>query len=98
MTNPAVGDELAVTAAVASAQLGGTERVLLDFAEHASTFGIRLSVIAPTEGPLLERLADLQVPTTVVPQPKRLLRGSQQPGHLGSLPAALMDSSRGRHA
>jgi glycosyltransferase involved in cell wall biosynthesis len=78
-----------VTAVAASAQLGGTERVLLDFAARAFEHDINLRVITPRDGPLVPILNEIGVPAAVVPAPGRLLRGSQQAGHLRSVPAAL---------
>src|ERR1051326_1743453 len=81
---------LRVTALAASAQLGGTERVLLDFAARAFEYDIALRVLVPRDGPLIEILNNIGVPTEIVRAPNVMLRGSQQPGRLGSvLPAAL---------
>ncbi|MBI4503054.1 MAG: glycosyltransferase family 4 protein [Gemmatimonadetes bacterium] len=81
---------LRVTALAASAQLGGTERVLLDFAERAFEHDIALRVLVPRDGPLIELLNQSGVPARVVPAPKIMLRGSQQRGRLWSaLPAAM---------
>ncbi len=81
---------LRVTAVTVSAQLGGTERVLLDCANHAFEHDIALRVVTPRPGPLLEILNDTGVPATVIPAPATMLRGSQRPGALASLPAALV--------
>ena len=81
---------LRVTAVTVSAQLGGTERVLLDFANHAFEHDIALRVVTPQPGPLLEILNDTGVPATVIPAPAMMLRGSQGTGALASLPAALV--------
>src|SRR3990172_1555762 len=78
-----------VTAVSASAQFGGTERVLLDFATRAFEHDIALRVLTPRDGPLIEVLNEIGVPTQVVPAPKSLLRGSQQAGHLTAIPRAL---------
>src|SRR5712691_11746486 len=75
---------LRVTALAASAQLGGTERVLLDFAARAFEHDIALSVLTPRDGPLIG------IPADVVPGPPALLHGSQQPGRLLSLAPALL--------
>jgi glycosyltransferase involved in cell wall biosynthesis len=78
-----------VTAVAASAQFGGTERVLLDFAARAFEHDINLRVLTPRDGPLIPVLNEIGVPAAVVPAPESLLRGSQQIGHLTSIPAAL---------
>ena len=81
---------LRVTVLAASAQLGGTERVLLDFAARAFEYDIALRVLVPRDGPLIEILNHIGVPTEVVPAPRVMLRGSQQPGRIWSaLPAAM---------
>ena len=84
MTSP-----LRVTAVAASAQLGGTERVLLDFAARAFEHDVALRVLTPRDGPLIAILNQIGVPAEVVPGPDALLRSSQQPGHLASLVPAL---------
>ena len=73
---------LRVTAIAVSAQLGGTERVLLDLATHASALSIDLHALVPTDGPLVERLRELGIPTDVAPAPRGLLMASQQRGLL----------------
>ncbi len=80
---------LRVTAVTASAQLGGTERMLLDFASRAFEHDIALKVLTPLKGPLVQIFKDLGIPTAVVPAPESMLQGSQQVGHLRSLPPAL---------
>ncbi|MCH8145571.1 MAG: glycosyltransferase family 4 protein, partial [Gemmatimonadetes bacterium] len=80
---------LRVAAIGASGQLGGTERVLLDLAANASDLGIDLRVVVPKGGPLIAALAECGVPAAVVEAPPRLLRGSQQPGHLWTAAPAL---------
>ena len=80
---------LRITAVTASAQLGGTERMLLDFASRAFEHDIALKVLTPLKGPLVRIFANMGIPTSVVPAPGAMLRGSQQVGHLGSLPLAL---------
>ncbi|HXV86481.1 MAG TPA: glycosyltransferase family 4 protein [Gemmatimonadales bacterium] len=80
---------LRVTAVTASAQFGGTERVLLDFAARAFEHDLALRVLTPRDGPLIPVLNEIGVPAAVVPAPGALLRGSQQLGHLGSIPKAL---------
>ncbi len=85
---------LKVTALAASAQLGGTERVLLDFANRAFEHDVALRVLTPRDGPLVTILNKIGVPAEIVPAPERLLRGSQREGGLWSLPPALL-SMRG---
>ncbi len=80
---------LTVTALAASAQLGGTERVLLDFATRAFEYDIAVRVVTPRDGPLLEILDELGIETAVVPGPAAMLRGSQRPGALHTLPGAV---------
>ena len=77
-----------VTAVAASAQLGGTERVLLDFAARAFEHDIDLRVLTPRHGPLIGILNDIGVPAEVVPASERMLAGSQRAGHLWSLPGS----------
>jgi len=84
------GAPLRVTTLAASAQLGGTERVLLDFANRAFEHDIALRVITPRGGPLVDILNKIGVPAEVVPAPERMLKGSQQFGQLWSLPAAVL--------
>lgn len=61
-----------------SAQLGGTERVLLDLAHHASDERIRLSVLLPLDGPLRAALEATGADVYVVPPPAGTLQGSQR--------------------
>ncbi|HWP37159.1 MAG TPA: glycosyltransferase, partial [Gemmatimonadales bacterium] len=84
------GRAIRVTAVAASAQFGGTERVLLDFAARAFEHDINLRVLTPREGPLIPVLNEIGVPAAVVPARASLLRGSQQVGHLWTAPAALL--------
>ncbi len=83
-----------ITAITAAAELGGTERVLLDFAVHAFEYGIALRVLTPRHGPLIDLLNNLGVPAEAVPAPASLLRASQRPGHLTSIPPALLGLRR----
>ncbi len=92
------GTALRVTAVSASAQLGGTERMLLDFANRAFEHDIALRVVTPLDGPLVRILKNIGVPTAVVPAPPIMLRGSQQVGHLRSLPSALLGVWRWSHS
>ena len=84
------GSRTNVTAVTAAAQLGGTERVLLDFANVAFEHDIALRVLTPCDGPLVEILNKVGVEAQVVEASRRLLRGSQQPGSLASIPGALV--------
>ncbi len=69
---------LRVVAIGASAQLGGTERVLLDYAKSAFESDIDLTVLLPADGPLVEHLRQLGISVRVVPAPVALLRATQQ--------------------
>ncbi len=64
--------------------------MLLDFANRAFEHDIALRVVTPANGPLVEILDNIGVPTAVVPGPTLMLRGSQQAGKLWSLPPALL--------
>jgi glycosyltransferase involved in cell wall biosynthesis len=68
---------LRVTAIAVSAELGGTERVLLDFAARAFEFDVLLQVIAPRDGPLIHILGELGVPADVVPGPPTMVHESR---------------------
>ncbi len=81
---------LVVTAIAASAQLGGTERVLLDFANRAFEHEIALRVLTPRDGPLVRILNKIGVPAEVVPASQAMLAGSQREGSLWSLPPAIL--------
>ena len=63
--------------------------MLLDFANLAFEHDIALRVLTPCDGPLVEILNKIGVEAQVVQAPRKLLRGSQQPGSLGSIPGAL---------
>jgi glycosyltransferase involved in cell wall biosynthesis len=78
-----------VTAVAASAQLGGTERVLLDFAARAFEHDIVLRVLTPRDGPLIGILNEIGVPAAAIPAGRRMLAGSQRVGSLWSLPGSL---------
>lgn len=84
------GKPLRVTAVTAAAQLGGTERVLLDFAARAFEHDIALRVVTPRHGPLVDILNEIGVPTEVVPGPTRMMRGSRRVGSLVAIPGALV--------
>lgn len=58
---------LRVTALASSAQLGGAERVLLDFASQAFEHDVALRVLTPSDGPLIGILNGIGVPAEVVP-------------------------------
>lgn len=83
-------DALRVTALATSAQLGGTERVLLDFATRAFEFDIALRVLVPRDGPLLRILNEQGVPAAVVEASRAAVRVSPRAGALTTLPAALV--------
>ncbi len=74
-----------VTAIAVSAQLGGTERVLLELAERLFEFGVVLRVVTPRHGPLIQMLENIGVPAEVVPANDSFLKSSQQSGHVLSL-------------
>lgn len=63
---------------MASGELGGRARMLADFAERAFESDVRLTVVVPRHGPLVETLARLGVACRVVPAPKRLLRAARR--------------------
>ncbi len=83
-----------MTALTAAAQLGGTERVLLDLATHAFEYGLVLRVLSPRQGPLVDVLNRLGVETEVVEAPAAMLRASQRPGHWHTIPPALVGIGR----
>jgi glycosyltransferase involved in cell wall biosynthesis len=68
---------LRVTAITVSAELGGTERVLLDFAARAFESDILLRVLAPRHGPLIRILGELGVPAEVAPGPATMVHESR---------------------
>ena len=82
-------DPVRVIAITASGELGGTERVLLDFAARAFEHDVVLRVLTPRDGPLVTILNEIGVPAEVVPAPDRMLRGSQRVSRLWSAPLAL---------
>jgi glycosyltransferase involved in cell wall biosynthesis len=86
---PDVSAALRVTAVTQSAQLGGAERMLLDFANRAFEHDIALRVLTPLKGPLVRILKNIGVPTAVVEAPELMLKGAEQVTHRGSLVAAL---------
>ena len=86
---PAAKRALRVTAVAASAQLGGTERVLLDFAARAFEHDLVLRVLTPRDGPLIGILNEIGVPAAAIPASAQMLRGSQRAGSLWSLPGSL---------
>ena len=63
---------------------------MLDFANRAFEFDVALKVLTPRDGPLVEILNDIGVPTEVVPAPPALLRASQRQGRLASLVGAVV--------
>lgn len=66
---------LRVTAVAATAGLGGTERVFLDFAARAFEYDIALKLLVPQSGPLVTILDEIGVPAEVVPAPEAMLSG-----------------------
>ena len=80
---------LRVTAITVSAQLGGTERVLLDFAARAFEFDILLRVIAPRHGPLIRILGELGIPAEVVGGPATMVHESRRGRRLAAASLAL---------
>jgi glycosyltransferase involved in cell wall biosynthesis len=69
---------LPVTCVSVSAALGGSERVLLEFAQRAPALGIAPTVLLPREGPLGEALRQAGVSVSVAHAPERLLALSQR--------------------
>ncbi len=66
---------LKVTAIAASAGLGGTERLLLDFAARAFEYDIALKLLVPQSGPLVTIFNEIGVPSEVVAAPEAMLAG-----------------------
>lgn len=64
-----------------SAELGGTERVLLDFLARAEALGIAPSLILPRSGPLVAEAEAAGVPVWIAPAPESLLEASQRKGN-----------------
>ncbi len=58
---------LPVTCVHISSALGGSERVLLDFATRAVRHGIAAHVILPKEGPLAETLREAGAGVSIAP-------------------------------
>jgi glycosyltransferase involved in cell wall biosynthesis len=65
-------DPLAVTALTGSAELGGAERVLLDFANRAFESDVALRVLTPMDGPLVGILNKIGIPAEVLAPPAPL--------------------------
>ena len=65
---------LAVTAITGTAELGGAERVLLDFANRAFEFDVALRVLTPMDGPLVGILNKIGIPAEVLPAPAPLAK------------------------
>ncbi len=65
---------LAVTAITGTAELGGAERVLLDFANRAFEFDVALRVLTPMDGPLVGILNKIGIPAEVLPAPAALAK------------------------
>jgi glycosyltransferase involved in cell wall biosynthesis len=84
------GEPLRVTAIAGTAELGGAERVLLDFANRAFEHDIALKVLFPADGPLVGILNKIGVPAEVVPAPASLHHGFRRgqwyrPGSLAGM-------------
>ncbi len=75
---------LQVACVSASAALGGSERVLLEFAARAATHGIAPTVLLPRAGPLGEALLEAGVPVEVAHASERLLSLSRRGAVAGS--------------
>lgn len=86
---------LGVACLSVSAELGGSEWSLLDFASRASAHGIRPVVLLPRQGPLEGALRTAGVETTIVPAPESLLQLSQRAGWRGGTLPALVAGLRG---
>ncbi len=71
---------LPVACVSVSAALGGSERVLLEFAARAPAYGVAPTVVLPKEGPLGEELRAAGVPVAVALASERLLSLSQRSG------------------
>ena len=78
-----------VTAITGGGRLGGPERVMLDFANLAFEHDIALRVVTGGDGPLVEILNNLGVPTAVAEVPRHLGRGTRHGRSVRSLPRAL---------
>jgi glycosyltransferase involved in cell wall biosynthesis len=61
-----------------SAALGGSERVLLEFAARAARYGIEPTVVLPKDGPLAEALGTAGVAVAVAPASEGFLALSQR--------------------
>jgi len=89
---------LPVACVSVSASLGGSERVLLDFASRAAAHGIAPLVIVPKEGPLVEAATAAGVKVAVAPARDDFLalsqRASRNIGQLGTFAAGLWAWSR----
>jgi len=75
MTTP-----LSVACVHVSSALGGSERVLLDFAARAERHGIAAHVILPKDGPLVEALRQAGASVSIAPAPETFLAVSQRAG------------------
>jgi glycosyltransferase involved in cell wall biosynthesis len=74
-----------------SAALGGSERVLLDFATRARGHGFEPLVLVPREGPLLDALRESAIDCGVAAAPAQLLATGRNIGmkELAALPGGL---------
>lgn len=71
---------LSVACVSVSSSLGGSERVLQEFAARAPSHGITPTVILPKPGLLLDALAAARIATVIAPPPERLLAATQRAG------------------
>lgn len=94
--SPAV--RLPVSCVSVSASLGGSERVLLDFAARAAEHDIAPLVIVPKDGPLVESARAAHVHVVVAAAPENFLslsqRASRGVGDLGTFASGLWSWSR----
>ena len=83
---------LPVTCVTVSSALGGSDRVLLEFAARAAAYGVAPTVALPKPGPLLDALGAAGVPTVLAPAPERLLAATRYAGLPAErLPAFALD-------
>jgi glycosyltransferase involved in cell wall biosynthesis len=89
---------LGVACVSVSSALGGSERVLLEYAPRAAANGVAVTVILPKEGPLGEALRAARVPVLVASASERLLslsqRGAASPGDVARLAVGIRDWAR----
>jgi glycosyltransferase involved in cell wall biosynthesis len=92
------GARLPVACVSVSASLGGSERVLLDFASRAAEHDVAPLVIVPKDGPLVESARAAHVRVVVAAAPENFLslsqRASRSVGDLGTFASGLWSWSR----